>query len=40
MLFVPPEKQLSILKTFSEFRFIPFNFENAGTGFLYLNEIE
>lgn len=35
LLFVPEEKQASILRDFSEFRFVPFAFENEGTGFLY-----
>jgi D-glycero-alpha-D-manno-heptose-7-phosphate kinase len=37
LLFVPPEKQPSIRRDFSEFRFVPFAFENSGTGILYQN---
>lgn len=35
LLFVPPERQDFILKSFSDFRFVPFAFESCGSGFLY-----
>ncbi len=40
LLFVPPERQPYIRQTFSEYRFIPFAFENSGTTILYQNETE
>lgn len=40
LLFVPPERQAAILESFSEFRFVPFAFENEGTGFLYPDRVK
>ncbi len=40
LLFVPPEKQPAIRETFSDFRFVPFQFENTGTQIIYQNDSE